>query len=254
MEQVAAAVAVLATPVPGGVLLEVAAGTGEIGCRLAAAGVMPYVGLDLSLPMLERFGSRLRGAARRPRRALIARADADRAWPLAAGCARIVFVSRALHLLDLGRVTSELGAAAHPQGCVLAIGRVRRDPASVRAQLRRRIRVLLAARGVAARSGEGAQRRLLADLAGAGGRSRAAWTAATWTVEERPARVLAAWREKPGLGGATLPAGAQGEVLSALEAWARRRFGDLEAPRPARESYRLLAVDLPARSGVAWRG
>lgn len=247
---VAREVAAMAAPVAGGVLLEVGAGTGEIGAPLAAESGMPYVGLDLSLPMLERFRARQRAPAHRGRRGLIVQADADRPWPLRGGQARIVFLSRAVHLLDLDRLVAEAGAAAHPRGCALVMGRVRRDGASVHGELRRRMRALLAGRGIDGRSGELAQRRLLEALARQGARPRPSHAAATWTVEERPARILAAWRDKPGLAGAALASEVQSEVLVELEDWARARFGDLSAPRPARESYELVAIDLPARAGA----
>ncbi len=110
VEAIAAAVVATATPVPGGVLLEIGAGTGEIGVELARAAAMPYVGVDASLSMLARFRSRLHASSASARHGAIVQADADRLWPIGVGRARIVFMSRALHLLELGRVAAELRA------------------------------------------------------------------------------------------------------------------------------------------------
>jgi hypothetical protein len=84
-------------------------------------------------------------------------------------------------------------------------------------------------------------------LAGSGVQAREPRSVASWTVEERPAQVLAAWRGKPGLAGVTLPADVQAAVLDELEAWALARFGDLEAPHTSRDEYELTVIDIPAR-------
>lgn len=243
------AVLARATPVAAGVLLEVGAGTGEIGAALATAGAMRYLGLDLSLGMLARFGARLRTLPTSPARAAIAQADADCPWPLR-GRARLVFVSRALHLLDLDHVAAEIRSCAHSRGCTVVIGRVRRDPDGVRGMLRRHMRSLLAAEGVTGKSGERAQGRLLAALSLYGGHSRAPVTAAEWTAEVRPADVLASWRGKPGLAGVSVPPELQARVLDRLESWAVAHLGDLATPRVSAEAYELTVVDLPAQQGA----
>jgi len=243
--EIAAAMLATVEPIADGVLLEVGAGTGEIGAALASAGSMAYLGVDLSLGMLARFGSRLRALPSETARLAIAQADADRPWPLGAR-ARIVFISRALHLLDLERVAAETVACCHPRGCSVVVGRVRRDPDGVRGMLRRQMRSLLADRGITGKSGEQAQGRLLAALSPYGGKQRAPRTVANWTAEVQPAEVIAAWREKPGLAGESLQPQLQVEVLDRLEDWARAQLGDLTAPRSAVETYELAIVDLPA--------
>jgi SAM-dependent methyltransferase len=220
---------------PGGHLLELGAGTGEIGAALVAAGAR-YAGLDLSLGMLGRARGRLAGRA--------FQADADRPWPVRAGSVHTLFASRAAHLFDLDRLVAEALRAARPDG-LFVLGRVRRQPGSLRADLRRRMRRLLAERGFEARGGEAARDRLLEALAALGGAPRPPRVAASWPIAERAADSLAAWRGKPGLAGAPVPPELQREVLDALEAWAREAWGDLEKPRDAIESYELTAVALP---------
>ena len=250
VEAIAAAGVATGPAVPGGVLLEVGAGTGEIGVELSRVGAMPYVGVDASLSMLARFRSRLRTSSTPARDGAIVQADADRPWPIGVGRARIVFVSRALHLLELGRVAAELRASAHSQGCAVVVGRVQRARDSLRSMLRRQMKSLLAARGITGRSGGEAARLLSEALAGSGAQAQEPRSVASWTVEEQPAQVLAAWRGKPGLAGVTLAADVQAAVLDELEAWARARFGDLEAPHAARNEYELSVIDIPAQSAT----
>ena len=225
-------------PVPGGLVLELGAGTGEIGAALAARG-RRYIGLDSSLGMLRVFhGRRSRG--------LLIQADADRPWPVRAGCARILFSSRAAHLLSEDRLVDEALRVAHPGGAVFVLGRVRREPESVRASLRREMRRLLAGHGIEGRGGEEARKRLVMAFATRGGWRLPTRTAASWPVRERAADSLASWRSKPGLAGTAIPYDLQREVLDRLEAWARQTWGDLETYRDATESYELTAVRLPA--------
>src|SRR5262245_6409789 len=63
---------------PGDVVLEVGAGTGQIGLALSQQSVS-YVGFDLSIGMLEVFNRRRRGTGRPV--SLIA-ADGDKRWPV----------------------------------------------------------------------------------------------------------------------------------------------------------------------------
>ncbi len=170
--------AAAASPEAGGLLLDLGAGTGEIGVQLArfardaapAGARQTYLGIDLSLAMLAAFRNKLRGGAGTAGRAALAAADADRPWPLRAGRVRAIFLSRAAHLLDPERLLAEASRAAHPAGALLILGRVRREPESLRATLRREMRRLLAERGIAGRSGEESRRRLLALAAERGGR------------------------------------------------------------------------------------
>jgi SAM-dependent methyltransferase len=261
-EAVARAVAELAVeanPVAGGVVLDLGAGTGEIGVQLAAGERLAYLGIDLSPAMLAAFRTKLHRSARGARgsdaadatdaadaaspAALVA-ADADRPWPLLAGRVRAIFLSRAAHLLDPERLLAEASRAAHPAGALLILGRVRREPDSLRATLRREMRRLLAERGVPGRSGEEARRRLLALAAERGLRPLPPQEAASWEVAERAADSLAAWRATPGLAGTPVAPAVRRDLLDRLAAWAEERYGALDAVREATERYELTAVRL----------
>ncbi|HKV06978.1 MAG TPA: methyltransferase domain-containing protein [Thermoanaerobaculia bacterium] len=225
---------------PRDLLLELGAGTGEIGAALAASGVR-YAGLDLSLGMLRVFRAR-----RAP--GLLVQADAERPWPVRAGAARAVFSSRAAHLMDAGALVEETLRAVHPAGAVFVLGRVRHDPEGLRTALRRRMRHLLAERGLEGRSGESAREALLEAFTARGGELLPPQAAARWQSGESAAAALASWRSKPGLAGLSLAPALKHEVLDHLEDWARNAFADLETTREAAESYELTAVRLPPAS------
>ena len=241
VERIAASI-VGVDPSPAGVLLDVGVGTGEIGASVARIPGLRYCGLDLSLSTLLRFDHRLRrvGAS-----AWLLRADADRPWPVRNGSVRIFFLSRAAHLLRFEPLVAEAVRTAHPDGAWVILGRVRREASSVRATLRRALHRLLGESGIESVSGEAAQHLLAAALARHGGTSMPPQVVATWTAAECPAGALATWRDKPSLAGIPLPAPVRDEVLDRLEAWARRRYGDLDTVREASESYELSAVRLP---------
>jgi SAM-dependent methyltransferase len=223
---------------PAGLLLDLGAGTGEIGAAWMAAGGR-YAGLDLSLGMLGVFHGRTG-------RAVLLQADADRPWPLRSGIARTVFASRAAHLFTPQRLVTETLRVAHPEGAVFVLGRVRREGESLRATLRRQMRHLLAGHGIAGRGGEEARSALFAAFAAAGGVPLPPRTAVSWPVAERVADSLASWRSKPGLAGTAVDPAVKRDVLERLAAWAEQTWGTLDFTREAAESYELAAVRLPA--------
>src|SRR3982751_6441596 len=101
---------------PDDLLLEIGAGTGQIGVWLGA--LARYVGLDLSAGMLLEFARRLTGSEATG--ALI-QADANLAWPVADGMTRAIFGSRVLHLLNPQRVADQAMRVASPRGATLII-------------------------------------------------------------------------------------------------------------------------------------
>ena len=219
-----------------GVVLDLAAGTGEIGQEIAANGV-GYLGLDVSLAMLRIF-QRRQGEG-----GFLVQADASKPWPIQGGV-RAILVSRAVHLLAADHVLAESSRLAGVHGIDLILGRVRRDRQSVRFAMRRRMRELLADRGITGRGGDGARVRLEALAARCGGAMRPARVAATWPVQECPAGSLAAWRSKSGLAGMAVSAEVQRDVLGCLESWAKQRYGDLHETRNSTECYELTTIRL----------
>jgi SAM-dependent methyltransferase len=239
---IAAAVLALSQAGSGDRVLEIGAGTGMIG-RWFLDHLVCYVGLDLSRGMLEVFRSRP-GTAR----AGLVQADGARPWPLPAGSVRVVFSSRAIHLLPLAHVVEEVlrvGARGLRGGACL-LGWVEREPESIKARMSRRMQRLVRERGFAPRTA--GSRRFLEALRSRGAEELPRAAVARWPARHTPRQSLDSWRSKAGLGGIVLPPGVQEEVLSELEAWAVETFGGLDAERPSEETYVLEGVRLPPAS------
>lgn len=237
--QVAAAVLELA-PAGSGAILDLGAGTGQLGEHLARhgrSGRSLYVGIDVSGPMLAVFRRKLAGGG-------LVRADAGVTWPLAGGSVKLVLLSRAAHLLPPAVLVEEAVRVASPEGAVVVFGGVKSEPDSLRATVRREMRRLLAEHGVEARRAGDSRSRLADALAERGGEVLPVRTAASWTAVHRAADALAAWRAKEGLGGRAVTPELQERVLGKLESWIRERHGSLEVAREATERYELAAVRL----------
>lgn len=224
-------------------MLEVGAGTGEIGAelwRLLPAG-STYLALDLSLGMLALFANKaLRDKIPAPSssaRLALVLSDASGRWPLADAAVGAIFCSRAAHRLDGDLFLRETRRVLRPGGW-LVFGSVERSRDSVRAQLQRQMRSFLGERFGAGRD----SRRQHEELASALGGEICKVTAAAFEIEERPADSLAGWRSKRGLAGLEVPREVQEDVLGRLELWAKERYGDLDMPRTATERYELLCV------------
>jgi hypothetical protein len=55
-----------------------------------------------------------------------------------------------------------------------------------------------------------------------------------------------AWQEKEGLAGYDVPEEVKERVLGRLHAWAKERYGDLEAPLEQEEFFELNAIRVRA--------
>jgi methyltransferase family protein len=215
-------------------IVEIGAGTGMIG-RWFLDHPVRYLGLDLSRDMLEVFRRRS-GAGR----AGLVQADAAEPWPLPAGVARIVFSSRAIHLLPPEHVVAEVLRVTAGEGGACVLGWVDRRSESVKARMSRQMRQLMKARGFSPRTSGG--RPLLEAFRQRGAAELPRTAVARWTVSESPRQSLERWRSKVGLGGSVLPPGVQEEILGDLETWAVAVFGDLDAIEEAEETYVLEGV------------
>ena len=78
---------------------------------------------------------------------LLLQADGDQLWPLADGAVRVIFSSRALHLLDLAHVVDESCRVAKPDGASLIIGRIQRPTGSLPTLLQQAMQRLLRQQG-----------------------------------------------------------------------------------------------------------
>lgn len=221
--------------VPSPRLLEIGAGTGEIGAHLCSSS--RYVGVDVSAPMLAQLERRVASLPLTRRPELLV-ADASGRWPVADASVDLVFLSRVFHLLDPAHVAGELERVRGPHGVTVLVGRTQRDHASIGARLRRQLLESLEERGLSPRRGEGRGRRLFDQLAARGRRIERREVASV-VVERSPRERLSAWRAKGGLAGLDLPADERAAILDELEAWAARQWPDLDAREASIEAYVL---------------
>jgi SAM-dependent methyltransferase len=252
----------LASLTDGGYIVDVGAGTGDLGYGAIGLG-LAYIGLDMSLPMLRVFGAKIaRLSTERTdgrssdhaaaKHSLLAVADADAPWPLQADSAAIVFFSRAVHLLDQEHIVTQSLRVARSDTAFLVIGRVRRSADSVRSMLRREMQRQLRRHGIVGRKGEEASRGLATAIRAQGclAREPEQIVVAGWTVEEQPGASLAGWRSKEGLAGEPVPSDMQHTVLDELERWAEKHFGNLQAVRTAQEEYELTVIAMRKSAGM----
>lgn len=225
---------------PGDLVVEIGPGTGQIGQWYDDA--VRYIGVDLSAGMLKEFADRM--GDRLGNRALI-RADANTIWPVANGSARLIFGSRALHLLNPEHVAAETWRVASQGGATLLIGRIERSRDSVRSLMAREMNERLRRRGFEGRRGEQRDRRLIEACCRRGARALPVEPVASWQILSSPRRSLDSWRSIEQLGGIQVPATIRDEVLAELEAWASDMFGGLDEPIASEETYVLKGVRLP---------
>lgn len=241
--QIAEGVIKLAELVPGARLLEIGAGTGLIGRHFVELGV-DYCGLDLSRPMLEVF-RRSESAGSKHRSELI-QADSDRPWPLADHSMAVLFGARVVHLLDPEHTVQEAVRVARP-GAPLLIGRVQRDPNSLKSRLRQQKRLLWTRAEPATLDGAEATRRLLERFVSLGASAIEQTIVASWQGTVTAESILSTWETKASRG-ASRWGNVGGPGLSALRNWAQAEVGPLDQPHGFTESFVILGVRLPALS------
>ena len=251
---VARALLDIVSPRPGDVLVELGAGTGEIGRHLM--GRVGYVAVDSSRGMLLAFQ-----AAREDQQAggdafhtsgVLVHADGERTWPIRTASVAAVFASRVAHLLDPEHLVTEVRRVCRPGGLLL-LGRVRREANSPQAKLRHRREVLLHELGVPL--GRGSTDDVLDRLATDGGVRIASRNVASRLSRAAPAEVLRGWQSMTSMGGVELPAAMRDRLLRQLWEWADGEFGDPSLPVAYAESYVLTGVRTsmhePDRPGTA---
>lgn len=226
---------------PGDLIVEVGCGTGQMGQWFERP--VRYAGFDLSSGMLEQFTRRLRGNFES--KALI-RADANIAWPIADGVARVVFSSRTMHLLQQEHVANEIHRIARFDGATLVLGRVERNHDSVRSRMATEMIDRLRLHGFVGRRGERQNRKLFESCSRAGAVELEPVPVASWKTSSSPRQSLDSWRGHTHLGGLQVPASTRTDILQELESWAMEVFGGLDRELESEETYVLKSLRLPA--------
>ncbi|NET10866.1 MAG: class I SAM-dependent methyltransferase [Merismopedia sp. SIO2A8] len=240
--QIVASVLAISNLQADDVLVEVGTGTGQIGeWFIHAPG--QYIGFDVSTGMLDEFRQRLKSDPD-PFKSQwqILQADGNQPWPVANASARVIFSSRAIHLLDLEHVSRECHRLAHPGGTLVVFGRIQRSKESIRDQMQKQLQQLLKKHGLKGRQGDRRQRKLLDVLIDQGAEPIDPIKAVRWPVAHSPADSLKSWQGKSGLGGNDISDELKTEILSELEGWAIAQFGDLEQVVNSEEGYVLQGV------------
>lgn len=256
---IALAVVQMALASPDDVVLEIGAGTGEIGRHLLNLSVR-YVGVDLSQPLLEVFRTKRGEDAEQPPFVV---ADCNRAWPVRDQSVTAIVASRVAHRLKAEHVAQEVARVCRPGGYLL-IGRIGRAEKSLMNRLRRQRQRLLAERGLGSRQRDA--RRLLDRCVELGAEPLGPRVVARWERTRTADQIIAAWEalpaeepgepsseKKSGPGGdghakpqfVEIDAGQRAAVLLDLRAWALRSFGDLHRPEVSPEWYEIEGVRVP---------
>lgn len=235
----------LACVEPGALVVEIGPGTGQIGQWFGDA--VRYLGVDLSAGMLKEFADRV---GDQPGNRALIKADANSIWPVMSRAARLIFGSRALHLLNPEHVAAEAWRVASRTGATLLIGRIERPRDSVRSLMAREMNERLRRRGFEGRRGEQRDRRLSDACCRQGAQLLPITPVARWPVLSNPRQSIDSWRSIEKLGGIQVPVTIRDEVLAELEAWARDMFGGLDEPVASEETYVLKGLRLPPLPGT----
>jgi ubiquinone/menaquinone biosynthesis C-methylase UbiE len=239
-EYVAAAVAEIAGLRQGDTLLEVGAGTGMLGLPLIRRPIR-YIGFDRSPAMLAVFRGKVEEARLR---ADLLVSDGNRRWPADDGSVTAIFSARAVHHVDLDHAVAEIGRVLRPQGGWLVVGSVRRPNNSLKPTLRRQMRKFLAEEGYGSRNHDTHAEALFSALEAIGGERAEPRIAARWTQRPSPLDSITAWQERKGIAGYDIPEEVKQRVLGRVRAWARERYGNLEAPLEQEEYFELDAIQV----------
>jgi ubiquinone/menaquinone biosynthesis C-methylase UbiE len=222
----------------GDEIFEVGVGTGEIGCWLTSSD-WNYVGIDSSEGNLATFRARIE--ARTSNTELVCQ-DANEAWPVESGSARVVFGSRIFHLLDSTHVTNEMLRVAHPGGATFFMGTLKRKKDEIKPLLREKMRELLTEHGLVPPPNEKRRRDLLERLQAHGGRPMEAIRAATWSIDVRPIDAIASWGEKDSILKVMPSPEVKEEVMAELTEWGKQQFGDLEQVISMKQQFMLDGI------------
>jgi len=234
---VATAVLDVVTPRADDLLVELGAGTGEIGQYLAQS--VRYLAIDRSSRMLDVFRAKL--AAAGDHRVPLLRADADKPWPLGDEAAAAVFASRAAHLLDSEHLVSELLRVCRPGGHFL-VGRVIRDQDGLKSRLRRQRKLLLGQLGLATEDADRFTEGVFDRLVAAGAVRVETRPVTKWVATGSAQQILDEWEAVGAAGGQGIDAASRAAVMAELGSWAARELGDAHSVSTWTEQYVLEGV------------
>jgi hypothetical protein len=160
----------------------------------------------------------------------------------------VIFSSRAVHLLQQEHVAHEVFRVASSTGAMLVLGRVEREPESVRARMAKEMNERLRRHGFAGRRGERQNRKLFELCCERGAVAMEPVPVGHWRTVATPRQSLDSWHGLAGLGGIAVPAPTRAEILRELEGWAEEEFGGLDQEFESEETYVLKPLRVPKKS------
>jgi len=225
---------------PAARLLEIGVGTGRIALPLHRRG-REIVGVDLSLPMLDRFRAKAAAAGLPPPTVL--RADAGR-LPFRDACVDAVLEVHVLHLVpDWPRALEEVRRVLVPGGMLLHAGggAIERGSDSPRDQVMRRFDELAFAGDGPPRIVGASPRQVLDALVAMGGRVEELEPVG-WEEPETYAEALRWVEERVFSSHWRLPDERWRSAAARVRAEVEAAHPDLDTPHPSRHTFKFTAI------------
>ena len=225
---------------PAARLLEIGVGTGRIALPLHRRG-REIVGVDLSLPMLDRFRAKAAAAGLPPPTVL--RADAGR-LPFRDACVDAVLAVHVLHLVpDWPRALEEVRRVLVPGGMLLHAGggAIQRGSDSPRDQVMRRFDELAFAGDGPPRIVGASPRQVLDALVAMGGRVEELEPVG-WEEPETYAEALRWVEERVFSSHWRLPDERWRSAAARVRAEVEAAHPDLDTPHPSRHTFKFTAI------------
>jgi ubiquinone/menaquinone biosynthesis C-methylase UbiE len=210
-------------------VLDLGAGTGRLGWPFVAAGD-DYVGVDLSLGMLQAF---VRRCDRAPR---LAQADGHRLPFGDASFDAVLLIQVFGGLVDWQQFAAEVRRVLRPAGAVL-IGRTVAPDDGVDARMKQQLDLMIGSQRRGANRRADVQQFLAASAASAERR-----TVGSWMVARTPAQFIA--RHRGGARFSALPEAVKHDAMRRLAAWAEESFGALDAQSSETHAFELQIFKL----------
>lgn len=237
-QKVATAIAQLCSPSQSTTLVEIGCGTGQIGVLLAQQ-FSNYIGIDLSVGMLQQFSPRLDHTQHHT----LIQADGNHTWPIADNLANVVFSSRAIHWLDIEHTVNEVYRVSMNKEALFIVGRVGRAADCWASKLRLKCHQLLLQRKLHPRNGDTHLIKLTEAFSQHKAQILAPVVVNRWQQKRSLQQALHDWADKPGLAGIDVDNTVKQQILNELKQWASATFGD-RLPTESERQYVLYPIKL----------
>jgi ubiquinone/menaquinone biosynthesis C-methylase UbiE len=240
-QKIATSVNHLIQPYPNGMLLEIGAGTGEIGFFLQNLS-LPYAGMDLSKSMLDIYRQRFQKPEKAPE---LIQTDGNSPWPFPKNSVSVFFSSRAMHQLDHQHVLNQLKYLSSTNASLLILGNVKRKTNASKDIMRKEMHKILNDAGLKEKSGQSNRRILFEAIEQQGGERLPTIIASRWKVSHAPIESIRSWNKVDGIAGQEINTRLKSEILESLTDKANTLFTDINTPLETEETYELNAIKLP---------